>query len=571
MYSNEEKLKAAYALNLCTVSVSQIVDYADINIMEQEANTILNNLNLERMPNADALRDILTQILDTTAFCRLQEKDKEMIDREYQHQVKNAVWNSIPRLGMIFASGNSAAMALTLATQVGIGYMNYRRNKADYAHAAEQKKWELERGKLEQFYGLQKALFSTAWNLAKEYEFPDEYRLTDQQIQDYSKILMEPNAITRYSKLNAIEDKFQVYPQFWYQMGSTANSIYGSNASGLTKAIKELYKAHALECFEKYQELNRFALLREDTLTAAWALEYIDLLDLNHPQEKEKAVALAELAEKNAGSAMDVIELCAFAQLKIGNHEKAAKLFERMVDYRYNESLAAQILSGLYIQKGKAEAERDEAYKQYQILMQKTNPNYLLPFPQDEAAWEEWNPEWAELPENDMAANTESENAKEPISKETLELQAAKATNVVLAFAASTGVTGAIPIPFADAPLLIAQQVAMMGAINAVFHITVGKDVLKSLALGAIGVGGATVIGRTVATSLIKLIPGAGTIMGGTAAAGTAAALTLALGKAYIGICKSIKMGDLNLDELSQKKGREAFKQAFRDEMKKKK
>lgn len=193
-----------------------------------------------------------------------------------------------------------------------------------------------------------------------------------------------------------------------------------------------------------------------------------------------------------------------------------------------------------------------------------------MPFPQDEAAWEEWNPEWAELPENDMAANTESENAKEPISKETLELQAAKATNVVLAFAASTGVTGAIPIPFADAPLLIAQQVAMMGAINAVFHITVGKDVLKSLAMGAIGVGGATVIGRTVATSLIKLIPGAGTIMGGTAAAGTAAALTLALGKAYIGICKSIKMGDLNLDELSQKKGREAFKQAFRDEMKKK-
>lgn len=67
------------------------------------------------------------------------------------------------------------------------------------------------------------------------------------------------------------------------------------------------------------------------------------------------------------------------------------------------------------------------------------------------------------------------------------------------------------------------------------------------------------------------MIPGAGTIMGGTAAAGTAAALTFALGKAYIGICKSIKMGDLNLDELSQKKGREAFKQAFRDEMKKKK
>ena len=152
-----------------------------------------------------------------------------------------------------------------------------------------------------------------------------------------------------------------------------------------------------------------------------------------------------------------------------------------------------------------------------------------------------------------------------------LEEMLAKADNIVLGFVASTGATGAIPIPFADAPLLIAQQVAMMGAINAAFHITVSKDVLKSLAMAAIGVSGTTIIGKTVATSLIKLIPGAGTIMGGAAAAGTAAALTLALGKAYIGFCKAIKMGRLDLNELSQKKGREAFKQAFRDEMKQKK
>ena len=41
-YSDEEKIKAAYALNLCTVSVSQIIDYADVNILEQEYETILN-------------------------------------------------------------------------------------------------------------------------------------------------------------------------------------------------------------------------------------------------------------------------------------------------------------------------------------------------------------------------------------------------------------------------------------------------------------------------------------------------------------------------------------------------
>ena len=44
-----------------------------------------------------------------------------------------------------------------------------------------------------------------------------------------------------------------------------------------------------------------------------------------------------------------------------------------------------------------------------------------------------------------------------------------KANNIVLGFVASTTATGAVPIPFADAPLLVGQQVAMMIAINNVF------------------------------------------------------------------------------------------------------
>ena len=38
-YSDEEKIRAAYALNMCMVSVSQIIDYDDLNILEQEYQT----------------------------------------------------------------------------------------------------------------------------------------------------------------------------------------------------------------------------------------------------------------------------------------------------------------------------------------------------------------------------------------------------------------------------------------------------------------------------------------------------------------------------------------------------
>lgn len=61
-----QKIKAAYALNMCTVSVSQIVDYNDEYILEQEYEAILNNLNLEQMPKDEALLDILVRLLNVT-------------------------------------------------------------------------------------------------------------------------------------------------------------------------------------------------------------------------------------------------------------------------------------------------------------------------------------------------------------------------------------------------------------------------------------------------------------------------------------------------------------------------
>lgn len=380
--TDDEKLKAAYALNLLTVSVSQIIDYNDINIMKQEYNTIINNLNLENMPKDETLLDIIKQIMDTISSYLIEDGDRKIIEMQYQQQIKNAIWNAVPNVGAIFATANPVALAMTLATQVGIGYMNYRRNKADYEQKYASEEWALNRNRINMLNGLQQQLFETSWRLADKYSFPDKYRLTQQQITEYNRLLLEPNPIKRYNNLCVIAKNFDAYPPFLYQIGSTANYIYRNNFFDSIET-KARYRAEAITYFEKYEQLNQFSLLRTDMLTASWALEYIELRDMSQCNNAIRAKELIKIAEKNAEHALDTLELCAFAYLRIGDYDNATRVFHSLVNNNYNEVINTQILSALYINamyNGTAK-QRNDAKFGYEQLPHIANKEYILELP----------------------------------------------------------------------------------------------------------------------------------------------------------------------------------------------
>ena len=394
IYTLEEKKKAAYALNLCTVSISQIIDYNDINILNQEYENILNNLNLEQMPKDEALLDVLKEILDVITFFRISAGDQKFVDLEYQKRMQNAVWSAIPNVGMLFATSNPIAMGVTLATQVGIGYMNYRRHRAEYQLNRQKEEWQLKRNALDQLNGLRKQLFETSWRLAKEYNFPDQYRLSDDQIHRYNEILAETNSLKRFNKLDAIREDFAAYPPFWYQIGSTANCIYRDPKWGLDTSAKARFKERAIMSFEEYRKLNQFNILRNDILTSSWALEYIDLLDLSSEANRKEGAALVDIAEKYSGKANDVLELCAYAYLKIGDRRNAARIFYYLVNQDYNVPVTAKVLSALYILKSREAGNADNGTTDYKMLERLVGSEYILPMPGPDEDLEKWRPEW---------------------------------------------------------------------------------------------------------------------------------------------------------------------------------
>lgn len=394
--NNQGKLngiQAAYALNLCTVSVSQIIDYDDINILEQEYETILNNLNLQNMPDDDALLHILKQLLDTVSFFRIQEGDKAMIEREYKHKIKNAIWDAVPNMGVVLASGNWIAMAVSLACQIGTGYMNYRKAKSTYKLDREKQYWKLQRTAMEQFHGLRRELFDTAWRLAKKYDFADQCRLTERQITQYDNILMDPDVVRKYQRLEAVQENFLAYPPFWYYIGNAANQISRDAELSSSSAIKEKYGGLAVSHFNRYWQTNQFGLLREDHIASSCALEYADIL-------AERNVPLSEInqflnkAVVYSGNSCDILQLCAIGFLKTGALDRAQSILKYLVNEDYNTSVNAQLLSGVLINRFQSGSlDRDEAVSvkaEYDILSARRDQSvYLIPWPKNGIAQEE--------------------------------------------------------------------------------------------------------------------------------------------------------------------------------------
>ncbi len=149
-----------------------------------------------------------------------------------------------------------------------------------------------------------------------------------------------------------------------------------------------------------------------------------------------------------------------------------------------------------------------------------------------------------------------------------IDLKKQKARAVMATAAAGAAAIGAVPIPFSDAALLVPEQIGMLAGITAVFGIPVDKAALAAILSATIGTGGLTLLGKTIVTNLIKLIPGAGSVVGGAISAATAAALTSALGEAYIVIMTMVAKGEVSPDFIKTQEGIKEIGRIFVEKMK---
>ena len=118
--------------------------------------------------------------------------------------------------------------------------------------------------------------------------------------------------------------------------------------------------------------------------------------------------------------------------------------------------------------------------------------------------------------------------------KADLEMKRKRSHLVVGGAAAAAAGVAAIPIPFADAALLVPIQLGMLAGISTTYGLDVSEAFLGTLIGTTVGSTAATVAGRAIVAGILKLIPGVGSVVGGAIAAATAVAMTTSLGEIYI-------------------------------------
>lgn len=92
--------------------------------------------------------------------------------------------------------------------------------------------------------------------------------------------------------------------------------------------------------------------------------------------------------------------------------------------------------------------------------------------------------------------------------------------------------TGFTPIPMSDAPLLVANEIALMARILYLYNLGEIKDVLSEGAVASLIGSLLSAGGKAAVGALLKLIPGIGTIVGGLINGSVATVITAAFGEA---------------------------------------
>lgn len=123
-----------------------------------------------------------------------------------------------------------------------------------------------------------------------------------------------------------------------------------------------------------------------------------------------------------------------------------------------------------------------------------------------------------------------------------------KSHAIIVQHTIGAGAIGFTPIPFSDAPLLVANEMALLARVLYLYDLDSIFKTLESIGLSSVLGPLLSSGGKALAASLFKLLPGVGTVVGGVISGTVGAVVTAAFGEAASAAAYAIHKAKLNGD-----------------------
>lgn len=308
-------------MNYCINSITNVVHYKSMPLLEHEIDQLLNNLTMEQVVGLYEVQSFRSEMIEKISALQITEEERELMKRVQEMKRENLLYQSIanslnPTL-LLTGGGNSskqlAFMAIITVARTAVEYKSAS-NEADIEEL--QAMWKYRKEDLKNFADLRKDALELVYHLFQKYRLNESERLTEATSTLFSQIIAESDPHTRIRKLLDNYSTFASMADYYYYLGM-AYVDAGNYDEG---------KGYLNRYLALYQKAPIF---RYDEKSGCIALTK---LALDNNLSSEEIIRFVKIALDNLPNNGPAIIQCALVLNDIGEQERAFNLLRSGID-----------------------------------------------------------------------------------------------------------------------------------------------------------------------------------------------------------------------------------------------
>lgn len=270
----EEKrdaMTALFAINHINWVVTKIKTFNDSAVLEEEYKGLTADaLNLRVIKDPELI-NLICRILDVIVEMRIEEKERAFLKDELDQGASDALADAVS--GIRITGLNPVAMVASAVTSVASAALNYKKAKRALQKKFEKQNWSLDKNRMYYLNDLNKELLRDFWMIVQRYkELPEEYLVSEKNIQLLVDHLKDEDAKKRFDFLRAFDGQFSGFQPYWYHRAAAGYEVAGDKK--LSDETRAEAREDARTSLEKYMaiQIECGNILRKDATAAKAAL-----------------------------------------------------------------------------------------------------------------------------------------------------------------------------------------------------------------------------------------------------------------------------------------------------------